>query len=287
MRLKKLSILLLPLLLFAATGITVFAGEATITTTVPDSHGITVNADGADVLYDGMPGSHFTADRLSNPTLLIRPESGKEIAQIQLNGEDITDLVKGGYYTLDPLCEDQILTVTTRDAGTVQGKTYTVQGTVSRSGQPVQGITLELRSTLKTTVTDQDGTFSFHDVECGKHSLTAIENGKAVGYAEFVLTEGRKVDMSFSDAVYTVTTDQNTVGINLKMNLKDDGTMQISKATAVQDNNNQSPASPSDTANTSGTASPPTGDDTDVMLWTMLMLLSMAGMAAARGLKRS
>lgn len=304
---KRITILLLSLLLLFSMSITAFAGETTISTAVPDSHTIVVNADGAEVLLDGVPGTLFTVERLSCPTLLIRSESGKDITRILLNGEDITNQVKGGYYTMEPIYEDKTLTVMTKAAGTVQGKTYTVQGTVSRNGQPVQNITLELRSTLKTDVTDKDGKFSFDNVECGSHSLTAVENGKTVGYVEFVLTESDNVNLSVSNDTYTVAADRDEIGINLMLNLGDGGTMSIENVTAVQDDQNsnnenqestESSVTPTSAANsvypaysagststsgTSYTSGPPTGDHTNVMSWIVLMFLSVVGMMAVMG----
>ena len=231
---KKIITLFLSLLLLCSMSMTAFANEATISTIVPDSHTITVTADDADVFCNGQSGNLFTVERLSEPTLLIRAASGKEITKIQLNGENITAKVEGGYYTLEPIYEDKTLTVETKDASAAQGETYTLQGTVKRNGQPVKDITMELRSTLKTDVTDKDGKFSFSDVECGKHSLTAIENGKIVGYVEFVLTEGSEVSMSLSDGVYTLTVNKNDIGINLTLNLSGDDTMNIESVTGIK-----------------------------------------------------
>lgn len=266
---KKMMTLLLSFLLLCSMSMTAFAEEATITATVPDRHTVTVTADGAEVFCNGQSGSRFSVDRLSEPTLLIRAESGKEITQIRLNGEDITDQVKGGYYTLEPIYENKTLTVETRDAPAAQGRAYTVQGTVNRNGQPVKDITVELRSSLKTDVTDRDGKFSFGDVECGKHSLTAVENGKIVGYVEFVLADGRAVNLSLSEGIYAVTADRNKIGINLTLNLADDGTMSIAGVTGVQDSENQ------------GGTGPQTADSSMVWLWAALLLVSGAGAAGS------
>ncbi len=267
---RKITTLLLSLLLLCSMSIAAFAENTTITTTVPDSHTLTVTADGAEVFCNGQEGSRFTVDRLSKPTVLIRAESGKEITQVLLNNEDITSQIKGGYYTLAPVYEDKALTVTTKDAPVPQGKIYTLKGTVKRNGDPVAGITLELRSTLKTDVTDKDGTFSFEDVECGKHSLTALENGKIVGYTEFVLNKGGTVDFYLAEnGVYTVTADQNEIGIDLTLNLNDDSTMNIEKIDSVK--KSESPGE---------TNIPNTGDSTNLLLWLVLTLIAFAGFMA-------
>lgn len=272
---KKMMILLLSFLLLCSISITAFAEEATITANVPDSHTVTVTAEGAEVFCNGQEDSRFIVDRLSEPTVLIRAESGKEITQVLLNSEDITSQIKGGYYTFAPVYENQVLTVTTKDTPAPQGKTYIVKGTVKRSGDPVEGITLELRSTLKTDVTDKDGTFTFEDVACGKHSLTAMENGKIVGYTEFVLNEGCTVDFHLADnGVYAVTADQNEVGIDLTLNLKDDSTMSIVNVTGVQASENPGGGNQGDTSG------PQTGDSTNLLIWLVLILIAFAGFMA-------
>ena len=153
-------------------------------------------------------------------------------------------------------------------------KTYTVQGTVKRNGQPMEGITIELHSTPKTNVTDSSGRFSFRDVECGKHSLTAIENGRIIGYVEFVLAEGSTANLSLSDGIYTVTANKNEIGINLTLNLEDDGTMSIASVTGIQASGNPGGG------NQDNTNSPQTGDNTNLLLWLVLMVIAFAGFVA-------
>ena len=82
---RKIVALLLSAMLLFSMSVTAFADDATITATVPDSHTITVSTDGADVFCSGQSGSRFTVDRLSEPELLIRAFSGKEITRILLN----------------------------------------------------------------------------------------------------------------------------------------------------------------------------------------------------------
>lgn len=279
---KKIMAVMVSFFFLCSTCVTAFAGNITITAKVPRSHTITVDADGAEVFCDGAAGSSFTVERLSEPKLLIRAESGREITEILLNGENITKQVRGGYYTLEPVYEDQMLTVVTAEAPAAQGKTYTVQGTVMRNGQPVNGITMELRSTLKTKVTDADGRFSFADVECGKHSLTALENGEIVGYVEFILLEGNQVDLSLTDGVYMVNTNQNAIGIDLSLTLESSDTMRITDAKEVSDASKQNPASGGNGSPGSGgkngsatdTKNPKTGDTADPMMWFTVFLFS-------------
>lgn len=288
---KKIMAVMVSFFFLCSTCVTAFADDITITASVPGSHTITVDADGAEVFCDGAAGSSFTVERLSESKLLIRAESGREITEVLLNGENITKQIRGGYYTLEPVYEDQKLTVVTAGVSAAQGKTYTVQGKVMRNGQPVSGITMELRSTLKTKVTDADGRFSFADVECGKHSLTALENGAIVGYVEFILMEGNQVDLSLTDGVYTVNTNQNAIGIDLVLTLESDNTMRMTEAKEVSSEPKKEPASGGNGSNpgsggsqtgggkngsSTNSKSPKTGDTADPMMWFAVLLISGA-----------
>ncbi|MGN0523935.1 MAG: carboxypeptidase-like regulatory domain-containing protein [Eubacterium sp.] len=276
---KKIASLLLCLCLVFSLPTVAFAqtvessGDAVISASVPDTHKITVSADGADVLFNGATQYSFAVERLSQPTLIIRAESGKSVKQVLLNGVDITSQIKGGYYTLEPVYEDKTLTVITEDEAVVpQSKTYTVKGTVKRNGEPVENVTLELRSTLKTDVTDSKGRFSFADVECGKHSLTAIENGKIVGYIEFELTDGLDANFSLEDSgLYRVTANQDEIGVDLTLNLNDDNTMQIDSVTGVKKSIIPTNTG-SNTNKNDSKKSPQTGADNDVLLCSTTLL---------------
>lgn len=93
---------------------------------------------------------------------------------------------------------------------TVQKRNYTVRGTVTRNGQPITDVTLELRSTVKTAVTDVNGKVAFYNVNCGKHSLTAIKNGKVIGYFEFMLSESTAANFGLeNNGIYVVTANRN------------------------------------------------------------------------------
>lgn len=247
------------------------------------------------MFFGGASGSSFTVERLSEPTLLIRPDSEKTVKQILLNGEDVTSLVKGGYYTLAPVYEDKTLTVVTEDlpkSDTPDSKTYTVKGTVIRNGQPVEGVTLELRSPLKTGVTDKNGSFMFENVARGSYTLTATENGLVVGYVEFELAESEETSLSLTDAgVYNITVNQDEIGIHLDLHLNEDNTMQIESVSGIEDNSKDNrntgekdiggsiKTSTDDTANVKTNAdsnSPLTGDRSYAMLSLLIVLAMIA-----------
>ena len=227
---KKLAGLLCALALLCGFCLPVWANDtqsATITATVPAAHTLTVQGEGVQVFCNGQSGTSFTVERLSRPQLLLHAESGKTITQVLLNGQDITAAVQGGRYTPEPVYQELSLVVITRDAAATAGDTYTLTGRVTRSGTPVQGITLELRSTLKTTVTDADGRFTFTDVPCGKHSLTALENGNLAGYPEFILFEDANTNFSLNNGVYHVAVNKSEAGVDLALHLTDTDAMEL------------------------------------------------------------
>ena len=240
---KKLTALLLCFLTLCTCSVTAFAAEpeaeetnTVISVTVPDSHKITVTAENAKVFYEGVSGEEFIVERLSEPRLLIRAESGKVIKSVMINGEDVTEELHGGYLDLDAVYEDKEITVTAEDETVARDETYTVKGKVTLNGQPLEGVDLELRSTLKTTKTDKNGKFVFTDVEPGEHSLTALSDSKVIGYLSFELKKDNKADVALlEDGTYTVSIDQNGAGVELHLVLNEEaGTLAPTEAVTVQ-----------------------------------------------------
>lgn len=115
---KKLTVLLCALALLCSFCLPVFADNnestVTITTTVPSTHTITVKqADGAAVTCNGKSGTTFTVERLSQPQLLVRPDSGRVVTRVLVNGADVTAAMQDGSYTLPAVYEDLTLQVET------------------------------------------------------------------------------------------------------------------------------------------------------------------------------
>ena len=263
---KKLTALLLCFLLLCTCSVTAFAAEpeaeetnTVISVTVPDSHKITVTAENAKVFYEGVNGEEFIVERLSEPRLLIRAESGKVIKSVMLNDVDVTAFLHGGYLDLAPVYEDKVITVTTEDEPVAPKETYTVKGKVMLNGRPISGVDLELRSTLKTAKTDKNGNFVFADVEPGKHSLTALSDGKVIGYLSFELKKDNKADVALlEDGTYTVSVAENGAGVELHLVLNEEaGTLAPTEAVTVP--------MPS---------TPQTGDNTNLTWWWLLAVLS-------------
>lgn len=265
---KRLTALLLCFLLLCTCSVTAFAAEpeaeetnTVISVTVPGSHKITVTAENAKVFYEGVSGEEFIVERLSEPRLLIRAESGKVIKTVMLNDVDVTAELHGGYLDLAPVYEDKVITVTAEDEPVARDETYTVKGKVTLNSQPLSEVDLELRSTLKTTKTDSSGNFVFTDVEPGQHSLTALKDGKVIGYLSFELKKDNKADVALlEDGTYTVSVDQNSAGVELHLVLNEEaGTLAPTEIGTIEK------ADPN---------APQTGDNTNLSWWWLLAVLS-------------
>ena len=121
---KKITVMLLALLLFCVPCMTAFAAPteqkgATISTTVPAKCEITfISVGGRIEEYSSVVDDHETYDRRTVHTYHIIPEEGKEIAKVLFGGEDVTSQVKDGYFTTPALTTDMTLEVIYKDAGT-------------------------------------------------------------------------------------------------------------------------------------------------------------------------
>lgn len=210
------------------------AGNAVLSAEVPATHRITVQSDqGGTVIYNGEKVTGFDASRLGEPTVTIRAESRYQLKTVTLDEKDITAEVKGGTYTFSPVNKDQTLTVTTETETVDDNATvYTLTGTITKNGKPAAGITLELRSELKTVVTGSDGSFRFEQVPAGHHSLTAIQDGKIAGYVELDLISGKEVSFTLADGIYSVSVPDLTATVNLALELQEDGKIAVTDADA-------------------------------------------------------
>lgn len=118
---KKLTALLLCVLLMFVCSVTVYAETVGIDTSVPDTHKITVTVSGnANVTLNGQPGEVFEVERLSEPVLAISAKDGETIVKVTLNGEDITDKLADGKYQLAPVYEDLTLDIVVETEAAVE-----------------------------------------------------------------------------------------------------------------------------------------------------------------------
>lgn len=269
---KGVAALLTMLLALNLFCVPAFAEGTEIYTVVPDQHTITVEVEpgGSAIDQDGAVHTEgFTAEIPHNGTLalLLRPDSGYALDSVLLDGQDVTASVSGGRLEIGNIRQDSTLTVSFKEAlASPSGKTYAIVGMVVENGNPAQGITLELRSSLKTFVTGADGKFRFDKVESGSHSLTALRDGKVVGYLPFVLDEGLDgVNIKkLPDGTFQLTVAGNVATLELAVSMNNDGTMDITKAAAITDQQAEQ------------TYPPATGDNSQVLGWAAAMFAAGA-----------
>lgn len=274
---KKFLSLVLSMLIIASMATTAFAAElsntvekddAVITAHIPNTHDIKIETDGNGKVYiDGSVVEIIKADRLSSPTVLICPESGYTIDKVMLGDEDITNKINGGFYTFDAVYKDNTLKLSFKKAENGSFN-YSVVGTVTKNNSPAENVLLELRSELKTYTTGKDGKFGFKDVEEGHHTLTAIENGKIVGFTEFYLTQTDSVQnvevKKNEDGSFNVQINKSFAILELNFNITDDGKLEITDGKATN-----KPEDVKDYPN-----APQTGHNSNILLYFMMTVLS-------------
>lgn len=170
--------------------------SVTITTTVPDKHLLTVDVTNAKVIFGGAAVKTVYLERHSTPELTLLPDPGYEIAQVILDGVDVTDQVNAGFLRLPKICADMSLTVTTRKMTLPAGRGYTAEGTAFMGGKPLANATVQLQSTGATAVTNGGGKFILEGIRPGKNALTVYKDGKVLGYMAFTLQEGSQTKIT-------------------------------------------------------------------------------------------
>lgn len=267
---KGIAALLVSLLALNLTCVPALAQDTEIYTVVPEQYTITVSLEegGAVIDADGVVHTESYTAEVSHGgalSLFLRPDSGYALASARLDGQEVA--VSGGRMVLEHIRQDGELVVSWKQAPAPPNqKTYTVVGTVTENGQPAAGVTLELRSRLQTFVTGADGKFRFDKVEYGEHSLTALRDGKAVGYLSFTLEEnGDGVNIKkLPDGTFLLTVDGNVATLELAITMNGDGTMDIVKATSITEEKAQQNYPPA------------TGDDSMLVCWFAAMLAAGA-----------
>ncbi|MCC8120701.1 MAG: hypothetical protein LIO42_01650 [Oscillospiraceae bacterium] len=91
------------------------SGSTVITTEVPSTHTLTVEAENATVSYGGREGMSFQVPRNQGFSLDIQATEGHLISQILLDGEDVTASFSRGTLTLSGIHDAAALTVTAVD----------------------------------------------------------------------------------------------------------------------------------------------------------------------------
>lgn len=240
-------------------------GSAVISTTVPDSHPLTVRGEHLQVWLGGQKGGQFDLERLSEPTLLLQPEDGYKVTRVTLNGVDITARLRAGHVTLGPVYEALALAVETQAAPSNPGSSHDISGTVTdENGTPIPGATVEIGG--KTDVTDETGSFQIPDVPDGYHTVTITDpEGNRIGYTEVEIGAGALGVVQTSDGRFAFTSPEGA-GLSLTLMVTGPGGIVVHGLT--------------DTTPDGPERSPQTGDAGRPALWGGTLLLSGAALLA-------
>ncbi len=182
---KRLTVLLLCFLMLCTCSLPVYAAtpsdEATdtvISLTVPDTHKVTVEADGANVFYEGERGEEFTVGRLSMPKFLINSWRGTVIEKVYVNGEDVTEQMQGDYLELTPVYEDKVITVTTKLRPPDLAKTYTDGERVAIDDVPMPDVVLQQDGSCVETMNSNSTDIESHlELNEGANESTDAQTG--------------------------------------------------------------------------------------------------------------
>lgn len=200
---KKVLSLLLTLTLVCCMSVTAFADRVTITTTVPERHTVTVEADGGRIIANNrVCGDTVLIERQTEQTYWIVPDKGKKLTALYYNGEDVTGQMAGSAFTAPPLIGDATLKAVFGDSAAYAEDSYTVGGIIiDEDGNLIPGATVDIGG--HTATTDKDGTFTVPNVPPGTYTVVITdEDGSIIGIREITIEQPE-------NDVPTVTEDEN------------------------------------------------------------------------------
>lgn len=311
---KKLTALLLSLLLLWGMGTTAFADEVTISTTVPERHTVSIQAEGGRIIADNQVcrGS-VRIERQKEQSWWIVPDAGNVLSALYYNGQDVTVRVRSGVFTAPPLTGDAELLAVFADApSSSQDEQYDVSGTViGPDGSPVPGATVDIGG--QTGTTDENGNFTVEDVPPGTWIVTVTDpDGSVIGIGEITITEPEGDSLTVTadeDGNPVITPGGGTTAIELPLIIGGDGVISIgdvkdaapSREEPEQPGDTGTPGSqtgdqsgnqsggqsgsqsgsqsPGSGGKTTGKDLPKTGDGPNIVFWGVLLFVSCAGWA--------
>lgn len=261
---KKIIPFLCTVLLLYGISLPAKAEETSLSFSIPKQHTVTIESNGGRIAADGtIRGEETSLERHREQTYWILPDPGKVLVTLLYNGEDVTDQVKNGVFTAPSLVRDAELTAIFADAPPApDDKTYSVGGTVTDAdGNLLTGVTIELGGT--TDVTDEDGHFDMTDIPSGTHTVMITDkDGNVIGHGEITIV---KADGSG----LTMTKDENgnpvvkpstdTENISLTLEIGPDGSIATKSA--------------ADTTPEPPGSEPKTGDNSNLWMWSMMLLI--------------
>ena len=261
---KKIICLLCSLFLLMSVSITAFAEETVLTAEVPNAHTVTVTSEGGRVALDGTVCKDAAeVERHKEQSYRIIPDAGKLIDKVLYNGEDVTGQLQKGVFTAPKLVRDAKLEVVYKNAPPApDSRKYDIGGKVEDAdGKPMPGVTVEIGG--KTDEVDGNGNFSIAALPSGTHQVViADKGGNILGHCQLVIVKSDENKLTLTvdeNGDYVIKPRNDTKSINLTLTVDEDGNVAVKNA--------------ADATVHSGT-SPTTGDNSNLTMWYILMLVS-------------
>lgn len=300
---KKVTALLLSLLLLFGMSTTALADEVTIRTTVPERHTVSVQAEGGRIIANNQVcRDSVQIQRQKVQSWWIVPDGGKVLSVLYYNGENVTAQVKAGVFTAPALTDNATLEAVFADAPSApQDEQYDVSGTVAGpDGKPVPGATVDIGG--QTGATDENGNFTVEDVPSGSHTVTVTDqDGNVIGIGEITIgipESGELSTTTDSNGNPVIVPGSGTAMINLTLTVGEDGVITIGSVkdvTSVQEEPGESDETHTAKPETSypdnekpdsaDGGSPQTGDNRNSFFWLALLCVSAAALGVI-GVKR-
>lgn len=287
---KKVTVLLASLLLLFGMSATAFADEVTISTTVPERHTVSIQAEGGQIIADHRTcGASIQVVRQSAQTYWIVPDAGKVLSALYYNGKNVTAQVRAGMFTAPVLTDDAVLEAVFADAPSSSGdERYDVNGTITGpDGRPISGAVVDIGG--QTGTSDASGNFIVENVPAGTWTVTVTDSeGNVIGIGEITMEEPDSGSMSVvtdSNGNPVISPGSGTATISLTLYIGSDGVISIGDVkdgtpvwTEPEKPDGQTPGWQASDGQTPGETSPKTGTVGDAVFWGALMLASAAGL---------
>lgn len=156
--------------------------------------------------------------------IAIRPNLGYIIDKVILNNNDITEDVSANYLKLK-LDDTNNLKVTFKKETITESKEkIKISGVATYNGEPVKNAKVWLHNNSLVTYTDEEGNYTFNDVEPGNYSISFEKNNSVIGYSTFKVTASDKKDtnISLNNDVVEIEVNNKSKTLNVDFSLEDD-----------------------------------------------------------------
>ena len=112
----------------------------------------------------------------------------------------------------------------------VGGTRYDITGQITdENGVPIAGLTVELHSTPRTTVTDENGWYYFEEVETGEHKIYVLYNSSSSDVALRLVDENGTALAAETGIIYFDTSVSKTSTFVLNMSVTEEGSVSIER----------------------------------------------------------